>query len=371
MQLGIKMILILGAVIAAALVAQIGVVGRTILPSFDAVERSVALERLDRVEAVIDAEIEQLDGLAGDWAVWADSYHFLKAPADGYDHEELVYGSLASGSFDLFGLYTPQGDLVWGAVSDREINGVAGLADDLSAILRERLPLRLRALPEAMKGMAASELAPLMVTARPVTPSATGDQPLGKLLIARFLDQAAVEEFSHRSGADFTLKDAPSDASGSTGAGAADSAATWADHYDPDQASAVGLRRDILGAPLLTLQVAAPVGMMDAGRQGLADAVTQFFVIALVVFFLIFLAMQLVVLRPLTQLARRLVMIGYESDLRARLNERRRDVIGLIAREIDELLEKLSAVSPANGSKGEQQDSSLTPLPPKANEPEG
>ena len=98
---------------------------------------------------------------------------------------------------------------------------------------------------------------------------------------------------------------------------------------------------------------------------------TQFFLIALVVFFLIFLAMQLVVLRPLAQLARRIVLIGYESDWRARLNERRRDVIGLIAREVDELLDKLVELSPAGGRKSGQQDGSSTSLPPEVEDPEG
>ena len=359
MPLGIKVILVLGLMATLALLAQIAVIGHSVLPAFDAVEREAARDRLARVVLGLEAEIESLDDLGGDWAAWGDSYRFLKAPAGDYPHAELVYGNLASGQFDLFGFYSAQGELLWGAVSDRKIAGADGLAARLTAMLRKDLPLAVRSLPRSQSGLLGSDVAPLIVSAHPVTPSATGDQPLGKLLIARFLEGALLDRMTRYSGAFFEVDDDPAvlqelieEPDGQT--------------RDVEAGALLGLRRDVFGDPLLALRVQAPEGLMNEGRTGLREAVGAFLIIAFAAFIVTLGCLQLVLLRPLTRLAGRIINIGYEADWRARLRERRGDVIGIIAREFDELLDRLEAATPAQGS-----EAASAPFRPVPAEPAG
>lgn len=356
MPLGIKVILILGLMATLALLAQIAVIGHSVLPAFDAVEREAARDQLGRVVLGLEAEVASLDDLAGDWAAWGDSYRFLKAPAEDYPHAELVYGNLASGQFDLFGFYNAQGELLWGAVSDRKIAGADGLAERLTAMLRKELPLAVRSLPKGQSGLLGSEVAPLIVSAHPVTPSATGDQPLGKLLIARFLEGALLDRMVRYSGAFFEIEDDPSvleelteEADGAT--------------QDAETGALLGLQRDVFGDPLLALRVQAPEGLMDAGRAGLSEAVGAFLIIAFAAFVVTLGCLQLVLLRPLTKLGGRMIKIGFEADWRVRLRERRGDVIGIIGREFDELLDRLETLTAARGP--EVPDASFRPIPSK------
>ena len=356
MPLGIKVILILGLMATLALLAQIAVIGHSVLPAFDTVEREAARNQLSRVVLGLEAEVASLDDLAGDWAAWGDSYRFLKAPAEDYPHAELVYGNLASGQFDLFGFYNAQGDLLWGAVSDREIAGADGLAARLTAMLRKELPLAVRSLPKGQSGLLGSEVAPLIVSAHPVTPSATGDQPLGKLVIARFLEGALLDRMTRYSGASFETADDPALLDRLIGERSGQS-------RDPDTGTFLGLQRDIFGDPLLALRVAVPKGLMDQGRAGLSEAVGAFLIIALAAFILTLGSLQLVLLRPLTGLAGRIIKIGFEADWTVRLKERRSDVIGIIGREFDELLDRLESLTAARGS--EVPDASFRPISSK------
>lgn len=363
MPLGIKVILILGMTATLALIAQIAVIGNSILPAFDAVESAAAREQLERVVVGLQAEVEAVDDLAADWAAWSDSYRFLKAPEDDYPHADLVYGSLASGNFDLFGFYSPQGELLWGAVSDRSIAGMSGLVDRLTALLRSELPLSIRSLPNAEAGLLANEIAPLIVSAHPVTPSPTGDQPLGKLVVARFLEGGLLERIARHSGVEFEFDDAPDLLAGLAKEPAGEV-------LEAETGAVLSLRRDLFGDPHLALRVRAPQGLMDDGRTRLREAVGAFLIISFVVFILTLACLQITLLRPLTLLAKRIVEIGFEADWRGRLNERRGDVIGIIGREFDELLDRMSILASATERKSEGTRPTFRPVSPKQGDDE-
>jgi signal transduction histidine kinase len=99
--------------------------------------------------------------------------------------------------------------------------------------------------------------------------------------------------------------------------------------------------KDVYRNPVMTLRVDVPRQISARGRQAVAYASACLIVTAIVVLVLLVLVLNRVILNPLAQVTSHAVALGEDRDLTSRLDIRRRDEFGVLARELDRMVERL------------------------------
>jgi len=99
---------------------------------------------------------------------------------------------------------------------------------------------------------------------------------------------------------------------------------------------------DLYGRPAMTLRVDIPRAITARGRTAVRFAAAYLLGAALVVIILLMLALDRMVLAPLSVVTRHAVAVGQDTDLTTRLGLTSQDEIGVLARELDRMVEHVA-----------------------------
>jgi len=343
MPLGIKTIVLVAVLVVLSILAQFAIIGRGVLPGLEKGERLVAEHSLRQALDSLSASADRLAGRLRDWAEADATLGFLRAPADDYPLADLVYESLLVGDFDLFALYDNDGQILWGALPEGSGPEGAARAEAMDRLLRSGMDQAFLKADRPTGSVVAVDDWALYVAAQPVIDPATGAAAVGRVVMARLLTAAEIERLATRLDTPLEVKVVPQ-------ARQADARAAFAaeDYRQlPDEGpmeALQGVVRDPTGLPVLLVQVPAPKELFAPSRKGLHDSLTAVLIVGGTLFFLLLFGFQILVLRPVSSLARAVAGIALKGR-GARLQLRRRDEVGVIAREFDALLARSEGTS--------------------------
>ncbi|WP_075353106.1 CHASE4 domain-containing protein [Desulfovibrio sp. DV] len=164
---------------------------------FDRLERQAVTENLRRVQNALARDLKNLEGMAADWGLWDDTYHYLKSPNDAYVEANLTAQSLGELHLDVLALFDTTGQLQ----AARRYDAAEGVLLDASqpfADMVAAMPalLRLGAWEGRKSGIAFFEGQPCLVVAQTVLTSSREGPPAGTLLMGQILDAAKVQAIS-------------------------------------------------------------------------------------------------------------------------------------------------------------------------------
>lgn len=344
MPLGIKTILLVAILVVLSILAQFAIIGRGVLPGLEKAERLVAEHSLRKALDSLTAAGGELAGRLNDWAEADATIDFLRAPGDDYALAELVYESLLAGDFDLFALYDNEGQILWGALPEGTGPDGAARAEAMDQLLRSGMDDALLQADRPTGAMMSFGEWVLYLAAQPVIDRTTGAAAKGRVVMARLMSNSEVERLSARLDTDLKVKLVPEDRRGDAQAAFATEDYRVLPDEGPMQ-SLQGVLRDPTGLPILLVEVPAPTALFADSRKGLRDSLTAILIVGGTLFFLLLFGFQVLVLRPISSLARAVVGIS-DKGRDARLNSRRKDEVGIISREFDDLLARKEARPP-------------------------
>ncbi|SFH47597.1 diguanylate cyclase domain-containing protein [Modicisalibacter xianhensis] len=109
-----RFFLALGVVLLMALLA-LGVIAKVlVIPALLAKEEEYASQELDRAERAINNELKHLSLLNNDWAVWDDSYDFMQGKSPDYLETNLAEGLVfKDANLRLIAFFNPDGSPYW------------------------------------------------------------------------------------------------------------------------------------------------------------------------------------------------------------------------------------------------------------------
>jgi len=99
---------------------------------------------------------------------------------------------------------------------------------------------------------------------------------------------------------------------------------------------------DLYGRPVMRLQVNVPRSITASGKIAVGYASLCLLAAAIIVLLLLGVVLNRTILRPLALVTRHAVALGEDRDLTTRLNLRRRDEFGVLARELDRMVERVA-----------------------------
>ncbi len=134
----LKWLLLLPIIAILYAAGNYGLQNLVILPSFASLENDEAKKNLNRCVDTIQGEIRHLALIAGDWAVWDDTYRFVQDRNPEYIESNFHMNTLESASgINLIYVVSLHGNVIWGEAYDSSRNGKINMAEFPDKILQK------------------------------------------------------------------------------------------------------------------------------------------------------------------------------------------------------------------------------------------
>ena len=310
-----------------------------ILPSFERLEADLARTDMERVRRAIKGELDQLQTFCADWGNWLETYEFMAGEKPEFIEENMTPATLDAAGLDAVAFVDREGRFLWRRGVDPVTRGDLDFQLLAGDGLGPHHPFR-QAIErgEPAQGIVVTEHGPALLVAAPVLDGAGNGPHRGAVVLARVItpDVAArIAEQAQVSLAVETIAGLPR---------TLDERRALTEPRILTQRTMNEVYRnleDIYGRPTVQLRIDVPRKVSAQGRDATGFALVSLFVAGVVVLIVLAIALRRMVLRPVSRLTQHAVEIGEGDDLTRRMNVRRLDEIGVLAREFDRMVDKL------------------------------
>jgi sensor domain CHASE-containing protein len=348
MSLQKKVTLIVVIVFMLSGLMSLAVQRLAILPSFHALEEETAKKNAERVLEAIQRELDQIEPLVSDWSFWTDTYEFVKGQNPDYIETNLDEGATLAGMhMNYLGMFDKSGRAVWTQSFDIEEEKLLELGELTGDRLKNGHPLLVHSTPTSKaKGFIDTPHGPLLVVAKPIMHNDKQGAPAGTLMMGRFLDESAVARLAEQTKLPLDISPADKQASsnwiGSAEKGLAHSKIDLVEGADQWQARST--LSDLYGKPYLSIQVDTPRDITSRGVAAVSASLWTLGATGLMMMAVMLWLLQRAVLRPISTLSGHALKIGADDNLDTHLDLKRKDEVGLLARTLDDMMDRLAEV---------------------------
>jgi two-component system, NtrC family, sensor kinase len=320
-----------------------------IMPSFITLEKETAIRNAERVMGAIDRELGQVAPSVADWAIWTDTYNYVKGQYPGYVDANLDDGATLEGMhMNFLGIYDINGKSVWTQAVDLETVELIDLEELTGPKLSANHPLiQHKEADSEIRGIIPTNVAPLLVVSRPILHNNKEGPLIGTLVMGRFLDETAIERIGDLTKLSIVVKTAnkKADTLSLTETVVAHQGLVYSDFRQVETTTNWQLYTtiaDIYGKPIMTLQIDTA---RDISAQGVKAVEQSLWVLAatgMLVMLVLWKLLQHAILKPVAKLTDHALRIGENDNLEVRLNLQRKDEVGILAHTFDQMVDRLA-----------------------------
>jgi two-component system, NtrC family, sensor kinase len=327
----LKVIALIGAIFAILVLAEVLVERQVVMPSFVELERGDAQTAMKRIVYGLDRTLTELELLATDWGNWADTYRFVEDHNSAFVAANISNIALRQLNVNMLLIVDREGGLVQARDLDLQSDLPLGLELTSHSALPADFPwgAALRS-GTAARGLLRTSHGILLLAAAPVLDGHGNGPSRGMVVIGRLLSPEVIGSLGAQ--AQVMLAMLPPDPSTAT-----------EQVLETDNLTHVYRAfNDLYARPVMTLRVDVPREITARGHRAVAYASACLIAAAVIVLLLLVLVLNRVILNPLARLTRHAVALGEDRDLTTRLELHRGDEIGVLARELDRMMERVA-----------------------------
>ncbi len=317
---------------AALIAMQVLIQERGILPSFSALERADARTCMTRVGYALDRTLEGLESTAADWSDWGELFQFMRNRNPAFLATYTTPVAMAPLKVDMLLLIDRNGAVVFSTA--RELGSGKPLSIDLAhySALPDGFPWR-RDLTtgRSMHGLVRTDRGVMMLAAAPILDGSGKGESLGLAILGRLMTAAQLREIGTQAQASLAMLAPPVAAANSPELIEAGTVTQVFHAYD-----------DIYGRPLMRLRVDVPRSLTLHAHAAITYSLWYLVAAAVVVLIFVIMLLNRLVLEPIARVTRHAVAVGAGGDLTARLDFAADDEIGRLAREFDQMVERVA-----------------------------
>ena len=331
MSIRLKVIALIGAIFGILVWAEVLVERHVVMPSFAQLERADAQTAMRRIVYALDRTLAELGTSATDWGNWADTYRFVEDHNGAFVAANISDLALRQLNVNVLMIVDREGHLVQARDLDLESDQPLGLELTAEPQLPADFPWRahlhaataVHCLLRVSRGI-------LLLAAAPVLDGHGNGPSRGMVIIGRLLSPAVVRSLGAQ--AQVALAMLPPDPNVAT-----------EKVLESDSVTRVyRLFNDLYGRPVMTLRVDVPREITLRGYRAVAYASACLIAAAVIVLVLLVVVLNRVILNPHARVTRHAVDLGEDPELRTRLDLPRRDEFGVLAHELDRMVERVA-----------------------------
>lgn len=345
MSLRSKIILILSVVVLLFAGLDHAIQKTLVFDSFIRLEEDEAKKDMTRVVEALKKEILYLDQRCDDWAAWDDTWRFVAKPNEAYITSNLGLEGFAKSQINLLYICDDSGKVVWGRILDPDENNHPISLRELPAEALSKSHPLIQASGRA-GGVWMTEHGPMLVSSMPILDSRRNGPTRGTVILGRFVAQDFVKELGDRTGVPFHVWPIESESLPPEERLVLDDV-TAASEYVVREKDAEVLHvrttfADMKAAPSLLIRADVARNITGDGRTSVQYALISTVAAGLLILLVLLTLLQRTVLKPLALVTRHAVEIGSSDETFRKLELARTDEFGILAREFDRMMEKLS-----------------------------
>ena len=360
MTLRKKTLLVIGLT-ALALCLMLGAILAVMnLRGYSGIEREEIEAKVGIVEKSLQAELERVGAIAGDWAPWDEAYNFIRSVNPAFVDDNLSPDAMANLRISMVAFVGPDGGLRWPRASTLERESRSSPPADLARLDAADVLLRHAGTSDGADGLLAISGGGLMlVSSRPITTSDFSAPVAGTLVMGLQIDGTEIAYLARQTSIDLSITpvDGASDAREGAGADGQEEARLLQELsgtdlvrvkvLDKDVVAGYRLLRDLYGMPVALLEVKAPRSVHEAGMASLVNGLWALLVVWIVSTSLSALCLDRLVLGRLSRLGEGIERIGASRSLEARLEVEGDDELSALASITNQALSRLEEGSRA------------------------
>ena len=300
-------------------------------PSFAELGREDARTAIRRVNYALELRLKGLGVSAAGWGNWTETYAFVQDHDPAFIATNMTPTTLKQLDVSLMLILDGNGKVVLSDAFD--LNANRPLDVDLRHLkeLPPTFPWRAN-LHEfrPIHGLIQTDRGVMMIAGSPVLDGNEGGPVRGMVILGRLLSPAEVGEIGSQAQAVVSMV---------AGEGVGDidrvvETGTTTEVYRSFP--------DIYGHPVMALRVDIPRQITQRGRAAVAYATIYLIGSAIAAVALLIVILNRLIVKPIGRMTNHAVLIGEDKDLNARLDFKGRDEIGVLAREFDRMVERVS-----------------------------
>ena len=335
---------------AAAVILTIGVsmaLSRAfLLERYAEIENAQVKRNIQRGQDALDREVSYLDDTTADWAAWDDSYAFIQGKDRDYVTSNLVNSSFENLKVNYILLFDSTGMIAAGKGYDFRNHRPLEIPPGLLSELAPGSQLLSHAGVDSRRaGILVLPEDTLLLASRPIITSERRGPVRGTLIMARYLDEALMEQLSKVTGLSLGIfrisaPDLPPDVEAAQQRLQA-GLPTHIEAISEERIAGYAALNDIFNRPSLILRVNLPRDIYQQGQSTIR--IFNAFIIGVSVFIgLLFLLLaDRWILRRLYRMADAVRSIGATGDFSRRVPVAGRDEVSQVGRNINLMLDAL------------------------------
>lgn len=337
-SLGFKVISVVVVVWLALLSGVHFVLRSSMLPSFQSLERRLALEDIARIRGAFALDLEALEHSVKDYATWDDMLAFVHHPNASFvqaNVADTIFGTLR---IDLVQIFDEREHAVFAKALDHASGRPHRFAEVDPETLLRHCSILARIKPElpveALKRSGTfrtSDGQLLELVAHPIVNSEGHGPAGGFIVLGRLVDAQLLEEFRQRLKLEFEVLTDELEPR------ATDDTPT----IENLQVTVTSLWRDPSNRAVARLRLRRHAAIYAQGQQARAVAESSALILLTIVLVVLWSVLQVTVVRPLRQLSETISVIQEGGGLATKIISTRRDEIGTLAQNFERLLELL------------------------------
>src|SRR6202166_1660411 len=336
MKLRFRVMLLLTVLFAVLGIAQWIVQQRILLPGFADLERQTAREDMDRVANALQRELDLLEVTALDWGNWSDTYAFMQNHNEAFVTANLGDYGITLLRVNVLAFIAPDGRYVWSVGGELKTPKAIDIDLLSHGALPERHPWRAR-VREGRKasGLLRTDRGVMIAVLSPILNGMEPGPHRGMGLVGRLLTDEELRRIGDQAQVRFARAPQPLLKSG-------DGAPVETVIERGTMTEVTRVFNAIDGSPALTLRIEVPRTISQRGHQVVGYAAVFVVLAGGMVLLMMIALLNRSVLDPLSRMTRHAVALGRSDDLTARLDLRRTDELGDLAREFDRMVTHLA-----------------------------
>jgi PAS domain S-box-containing protein len=346
MRLNKKVLIIVGVAFLCTIGILYAITSNIVLGSFAKLEEQNIRINVKRVQNALQGELTELDSTAGDWAPWNETRDFVLDGNKEYINNNLVDVTLVNLRLNFMIFFNASDKLIYAKGVDLIEGKEKSVTKTLIKPLLSYKSLFQHTNPSDSKtGIILLPESPVLIAAWPISNNEVQEPVHGTLIIGRYLDDKEIQNLMEKTelSINFTRADSSKLPSDFETARSLLSKEVPVVIQELNTETIAGYTKldDINGNPGLFLKVEMPRDILKHGRYSTDYFMWVLLFVGVIVLLVLLATLQITILGPIGKLSRHILAVGKSGDLSVRLPMKRKDEIGILANEFDNMLTQL------------------------------